>query len=96
MKRWAIARGADDIHDVAQYLPSNYQVVHEDENGMGWLICGVDNAGWTLDEYVIPRLGSGLIQCREVWPVFTNSGETGPEFSMDVPKEWTRGVMRDE
>jgi hypothetical protein len=30
------------------------------------LIEGEDNAGWTLDGYVIPRLASGLIFAKEV------------------------------
>lgn len=50
--------------EVSKYLPRNYYVT-------GWTddlirIEGRDNAGWTLDGYVIPRLASGLITCREV------------------------------
>ena len=64
-----------DAADVAQYLPGNYSVIGrtmELENNktsltlMGILIAGVDNYGWTLDDYVIPRLGSGMISCREI------------------------------
>jgi hypothetical protein len=29
-------------------------------------ITGTDQAGWTLDDYVIPRLASGLIVAKEV------------------------------
>ena len=31
-----------------------------------FVIEGTDNAGWTLDDYVIPRYASGLIQCEEI------------------------------
>ena len=64
-----------DAKDVAQYLPGNYSVIGrtmELENNktsltlMGILIAGVDDHGWTLDDYVIPRLGSGMIPCREI------------------------------
>ena len=29
-------------------------------------IFGTDSAGWTLDDYVIPRLASGMIYATEV------------------------------
>ena len=51
---------------VAQYLPGNYKVLGRTCDNTGTIIIGVDNAGWTLDDYVIPRLGSGLIHCEEV------------------------------
>ena len=53
----------DTAERVAQYLPSNYEVV-------GWeayrtrsvvFVKGTDVAGWTADGYVIPRLASGLL-----------------------------------
>lgn len=43
---------------VAAYLPANYRVVDVLTHDV--LICGEDNCGWTLDEYVLPRLASGL------------------------------------
>ena len=58
---------------VARYLPSNYEIV-----GLIFpdiadqvlpdivVIQGTDVAGWTLDDYVIPRLASGLIRAEEV------------------------------
>lgn len=53
-----------DWEVVERYLPSNYKVVgHTAEMTT---IEGVDNAGWTLDAYVIPRLASGMMRCREV------------------------------
>jgi hypothetical protein len=51
---------------VAQYLPSNYQVLGRTLDNTGTIIVGVDDHGWTLDQYVIPRLGSGMIHCEEV------------------------------
>ncbi len=53
---------------VARYLPGNYHVVDvndADPNAVTVYIEGEDNAGWTLDDYVIPRLASGLIVARE-------------------------------
>ena len=49
---------------VEVYLPSNY-IVRRQVTGM-LDISGRDNAGWTLDGYVIPRLASGLIVAEEV------------------------------
>ena len=31
-----------------------------------YVIAGTDHAGWTLDDYVIPRYASGLIGCEEI------------------------------
>lgn len=55
---------------IAAYLPSNYQVTGTeimagDEYA---LITGVDIAGFTLDDYVIPRLASGLYFAEETKP----------------------------
>ncbi len=58
---------------VAAYLPSNYRVVGE-VNGVtpefrsGILIEGQDNAGWTLEDYVLPRLASGNYWGRALAP----------------------------
>ncbi len=86
--RYAIVSGDFDRDRVAKYLPKNYSIVHQDPNAQGLLIAGEDDHGWTMDEYVIPRLGSGLIPCYEVWPVFTNN--TVPLLAMDVPLDWLR------
>jgi hypothetical protein len=76
------------------YLPANYHVVHVDPNGQGVLIAGEDDHGWTLDDYVIPRFGSGLIACREVFPVFMSEDPNrGPGYCMDVPNEWMKVQM---
>lgn len=52
--------------EVAQYLPNNYQVLGRTLDNTGTIIVGVDDHGWTLDQYVIPRLASGMIHCEEV------------------------------
>jgi len=53
-----------DLQTVRDYLPSNYKA-YTDPFGGHIVINGVDQAGWTLDEYVIPRLASGLIVAKE-------------------------------
>lgn len=67
--RTAVVRGgADSSAQVAAYLPSNYGVVNllSPTGGDWFIITGFDVAGWTLDDYVIPRLASGLISAEEV------------------------------
>jgi hypothetical protein len=55
------------LKTVEAYLPSNYTARYHKYNGdTHILIEGEDKAGWTLDGYVIPRLGSGLIIAKEV------------------------------
>jgi hypothetical protein len=54
---------------VARFLPSNYEVVDADVTGTDGdtvVISGTDNAGWTMDGYVIPRLASGLLWATEM------------------------------
>ena len=53
--------------EVAKYLPTNYRVIGRTLDNNGTILVGVDDHGWTLDAYVIPRLGSGLIACEEVF-----------------------------
>jgi hypothetical protein len=52
------------------YLPGNYALLYTDQiPGTSievHVIGGRDNAGWTLEDYVIPRLASGLITCKEL------------------------------
>ena len=55
--------------DVAQYLPNNFTVLGRTLDNSGTIIVGVDDHGWTLDAYVIPRLGSALIHCEEVFEI---------------------------
>ena len=66
-----LERTPENIARVEAYLPSNYWV----SPIRGWndatppvaviKSAGADNAGWTLDGYVLPRLASGLIFGRE-------------------------------
>lgn len=63
--RYAILRTTrDTVSTVKAYLPENYKVVSIDEDG--YIIMGMDNAGWTLDDYVLPRLASGNIFGEEI------------------------------
>jgi hypothetical protein len=65
--------GRPEASEVAAYLPFNYRIRGETADRV--YIEGADNAGWTLDGYVIPRLGSGWITAIEV-PV-ESAGEKG-------------------
>jgi hypothetical protein len=82
VRRYAIVTNARTMFEVTAYLPTNYAVVAailgRDER-MEFLICGHDVAGWTLDSYVIPRLGSGLMHAREI-----TEGAALAEFGPDV------------
>lgn len=69
--RYAIVSNASGRDEAAAYLPDNYRIVHEipaiaEGYRPEFVIAGEDAAGWTLDDYVIPRYASGLIQCREI------------------------------
>lgn len=76
MKRYAIVRNARSRREAEAYLPANYQVIHESEivpppwvaHGPMplFVIAGTDYAGWTMDDYLIPRYASGLITCEEI------------------------------
>jgi len=56
------SRGATQ-KQVQHYLPGNFVAV---QYASGLYVIGYDNAGWTLQDYVIPRLASGLIAVSEV------------------------------
>lgn len=63
--RTAIVKGSDvTIDRVTPFLPTNYEVVGGSDEGV--IVSGHDNAGWTLDGYVIPRLASGCMFATEV------------------------------
>lgn len=55
--------------EVAQYLPNNFRVLGRSLDNTKTIIIGVDDHGWSLDAYVIPRLGSALIHCEEVFEI---------------------------
>lgn len=70
-KRFALVSERAGITDqIAAYLPDNYRVIGRTAIGatdvVQILIGGSDVAGWTLDDYVIPRLASGLIFAQEI------------------------------
>lgn len=69
---------------VQQYLPSNYSA---EQDGDRILITGRDSHGWTLDDYVIPRLGSGLIVAVELVP-------QAPELSPGVQLQLAQLTIR--
>lgn len=62
--RRAVVKNETNVRRVKAYLPSNYVPVLDPQGGI--TIVGHDNAGWTLEDYVIPRLASGLIVAQEV------------------------------
>lgn len=74
MKRYAIIKSADSREQLERYLPGNYRIVFEyvsaddgfDSGKTRFVIEGRDVAGWTLDDYVKPRLASGLIFAVEI------------------------------
>lgn len=47
----------DKVTTVERYLPQNYQAT---PLGTFTLVFGNDHLGWTLEDYVLPRLASGL------------------------------------
>jgi hypothetical protein len=49
---------------IAAYLPSAYKVVEVTDTET--IIEGEDVCGWTLDDYVIPRLASGWYFAEEI------------------------------
>jgi hypothetical protein len=64
--RRAIITHKADLETVRKYLPANYTA---EKNAFDAIVIeGEDNAGWTLDGYVIPRLASGLYYAKEVTP----------------------------
>jgi hypothetical protein len=84
--RYAAVTGARSDREVRAYLPDNYRLVSsEDEPYFDGtrIIEGEDVAGWTLDGYVIPRLASGMIACREQFLHIEDVGgpESGPSIS---------------
>jgi hypothetical protein len=67
LRKGRIARtrsGNPDQITAGAYLPANYQVTGEDDEFV--YFAGHDRAGWTLDDYIIPRLASGLHRAEEV------------------------------
>jgi hypothetical protein len=55
----------------------------------GYLVQGKDNAGWTMDEYVLPRLQSGLITGTEISAVEARTGR----LTLPAPHSAERGGL---
>lgn len=69
------------LQRVAAFLPSNYEVWGWDDTGTAVVVKGHDNAGWTLDDYVLPRLASGCLFGTEVtWAPTHRSLDDGSEI----------------
>jgi hypothetical protein len=70
--RYALVTLTWDRDKPEAYMPANYTVLHtceHPENPERWraaVIGGYDNAGWTLDGYVLPRLASGGMHGVEI------------------------------
>lgn len=70
--RYALVNLADDsdasVERVKRYLPENYEIsaVTEHDDRPVALVQGRDNGGWTLHDFVIPRLASGFIGAKEI------------------------------
>lgn len=62
MIRAALVTSDSDLETIRDYMPGNYAATEIDlgDGETAIAIFGFDNAGWTLDGYVIPRLASGL------------------------------------
>lgn len=70
-RRYAlVSADAGKQDQIAAYMPGNYSIVGRTAIGgtnlVQFLIAGSDVAGWTLDDYVIPRLASGLYFAEEI------------------------------
>jgi hypothetical protein len=70
--RYATVRGNGLTREgLSRYLPANYAVIGartegDSPNETIFIVAGEDYAGWTMDDYVIPRLASGLIWAKEL------------------------------
>jgi len=82
--RFALVARGHSPREIAAYLPDNYRLEGFSADGTA-LVAGHDSAGWTLDEYVIPRFASGLIGAREVSYCDVPTIVAGPDGSMLEP-----------
>jgi hypothetical protein len=69
IKAWSPKDPAEVARVAAAYMPlsGNYRVTGHAHGEV--FIEGEDDAGWTMDDYIIPRLASGGIYAREMLPV---------------------------
>lgn len=70
MRYALVSANAASTEQIAAYLPANYAVLGrtpiKGTNTVQILIGGSDIAGWTLDDYVLPRLASGMYYGDEI------------------------------
>lgn len=64
-RRTALVRSGVSLSKVTAHLPDNYCAWLDTARDV-IVIEGYDDGGWTLDGYVLPRLGSSLIIAQEV------------------------------
>ena len=91
--RLRIAHANDTVSEVGQYLPQNYSVIGIALEGKGVIIAGHDHHGWTLNEYVIPRLASGLIVCEEIdvsLPILKRTEAPANPTGLHNQRSWTK------
>jgi hypothetical protein len=62
--RAAQVHGAYTLRQVLAYMPTNY-IATSTVDGKIFVI-GIDDAGWTLDGYIAPRLASGNMRVTKV------------------------------
>lgn len=57
MRQGIVYGKADEIESIRRYLPTNYGAFTWSDDV---IIVGQDSGGWTMEDYVVPRLNSGL------------------------------------
>ncbi len=63
MRRTAFVTSLDStLEQVRAYMPDNYEA----REVTLIVVQGADDAGWTMDDYILPRLASGLHFATEV------------------------------
>jgi hypothetical protein len=60
-RAWVPYKYTDDLDTIKALLPDNYAIVSVGDVRV--MISGEDVLGWTMEDYVIPRLNSG-----NFWP----------------------------
>jgi hypothetical protein len=89
MRRYAsVKHKRSTPEQIARYLPDNYRIAYTADDpelppdGLESVIVGEDAYGWTLDDYVIPRLGSGLYWATELDPDDARVKAIPPRFGV--------------
>lgn len=77
------AKCSRSVDQVRPYMPTNYHVA-EATDGKA-LVYGTDDHGWTMEDYVIPRLGSGMIAATQISKVdFQNELKNGEVLTLPL------------